>query len=420
MDFDIFFKHVRARPFGGRMTQAQVDGCARIIQAFEDAGYNDERFLAYGLATAFHETGRAMQPVMETRQPKEASNPSVDVAIDRLEKSWKAGRMPWVKSPYWRKDRRGLSWLGRGDVQLTHERNYITMGRLLGVDLKNDPDLALDPEVSARIMVEGMTKGASSKGDFTGKALEDYFNDSKDDPVGARRIINGQDKAKQIAGYYEDFLAAIREARGDAFIAPRQKVRIPRSRPSTAPARDEVEVDREIIDDPTTIEQVQKRLRELGYFEVGEIDAGESGTKRTEGAILAFRNDNDLPLVPHIDKELLVSLSTAKKREIAPSRAEAKPAEVAKKVESVQASRGSKLWAWIIGVSSSVLASARGILSWFEDAWDSSVVLAVRETLSDNLGIILVATAGAAVMIWLNADKAEKKTTEAYNEGRLL
>ena len=57
-----------------------------------------------------------------------------------------------------------------------------------------------------------MLNGASRDGDFTGKSLEDYFNASKNDPVGARRIINGTDKARQIAGYHGEFLAAIIKA----------------------------------------------------------------------------------------------------------------------------------------------------------------------------------------------------------------
>jgi predicted chitinase len=164
----------------------------------------DPRWLAYMLATAFHETARTMQPIIETRQPDEATNPSVDKAIARLESSWAKGRMPWVKSAYWRKDAQGKSWLGRGLVQLTHKANYERMGPIVGADLVGDPDLAMRDDVAVKIMFEGMARGL-----FTGKKLGDYFTAKLEDWAGARKIINGTDQAEKIAGYGRLFLKAL-------------------------------------------------------------------------------------------------------------------------------------------------------------------------------------------------------------------
>ena len=61
-------------------------------------------------------------------------------------------------------------------------------------------------------MIEGMTRGISNHGDFTGVSLETYFNSYKDDPINARRIINGLDQANKIAGYHYKFLNAIKKA----------------------------------------------------------------------------------------------------------------------------------------------------------------------------------------------------------------
>lgn len=44
------------------------------------------------------------------------------------------------------------------------------------------------------------------------KRINNYFNEVKDDPVHARRIINGLDKANLIATYHNKFLTAIRKA----------------------------------------------------------------------------------------------------------------------------------------------------------------------------------------------------------------
>jgi uncharacterized protein (TIGR02594 family) len=72
-----------------------------------------------------------------------------------------------------------------------------------------------------------------------------------------------------------------------------------------------------------SVEAVQRRLKELGYHEVGQID-GKIGP-RTRAAILAFRNDNDLALVPIIDVALTDALTTVRPRAVAIERATGSP-----------------------------------------------------------------------------------------------
>jgi hypothetical protein len=169
---------------------------------------------AYMLATAFHETATHMQPVIETRQPSEATNPSVDTAIARLESSWARGRLPWVKTPYWRKDAQGRSYLGRGLPQLTHRVNYDKIGRVIGVDLVSNPDAALRTDIAVKIMIAGMTLGI-----FTGKKMSDFLDgvdeaDAEDyrEYRNARVVVNGTDKADVIADYAIKFERALRVA----------------------------------------------------------------------------------------------------------------------------------------------------------------------------------------------------------------
>lgn len=45
----------------------------------------------------------------------------------------------------------GARYPGRGYIQLTGRANYRRYGTLLGVDLEADPDLALDPDIAARV-----------------------------------------------------------------------------------------------------------------------------------------------------------------------------------------------------------------------------------------------------------------------------
>ena len=74
-----------------------------------------------------------------------------------------------------------------------------------------------------------------------------------------------------------------------------------------------------------SVQDVQRRLKSLGYHEVGQID-GQIGP-RTRAAILAFRQDNDLALAPIIDVALTEALKAASSREVAPERASGVPTE---------------------------------------------------------------------------------------------
>lgn len=124
MDRTAFYDRVRNAPFPGKLTREQVDGMNVILDEWDKRGLTELSWLAYMLATAYHETAHIMQPVIETRRASEPTNPSVDTAIVRLDNAWNAGKLKWVKQPYWRKDADDMSWLGRGFVQLTHKSNY--------------------------------------------------------------------------------------------------------------------------------------------------------------------------------------------------------------------------------------------------------------------------------------------------------
>lgn len=186
-----FFDSVRDSLFKGKLSVTQVSGMEAILSEWEKRSLIDERWLAYMLATVYHETARTMQPIEEYGKGK----------------GYRYGKK--IKRTGIRYTSPDKLYYGRGYVQLTWYENYETMGRLLHMDLLNQPELALIPEVAAEIMFEGMTKGNSNFGDFTGKSLELYFNDKKEDPINARRIINGLDKADIIAMYYYKFKTAL-------------------------------------------------------------------------------------------------------------------------------------------------------------------------------------------------------------------
>lgn len=185
-----FYDKIRPT-FGGSLKQSQVDGMETIFAHWRRREDTDLRWLAYMLATVFHETAQTMQPIAEYGKGR--------------------GRLygKKIKHSGVRYTVPDHIYYGRGYVQLTWYENYELMGRLLGIDLLNNPDKAMEPHIASAIMFEGMLRGSSSFGDFTGKCLEQYFNDKTDDPINARRIINGLDKAKLIAVYHKSFLNAL-------------------------------------------------------------------------------------------------------------------------------------------------------------------------------------------------------------------
>jgi hypothetical protein len=157
---------------------------------------------AYVLATAYWETARTMKPVRETLANSDAQ------AIARLDRAFANGGLPWVTRAYWRPDASGRSWFGRGYVQLTHHDNYVKAGQALGINMVADPGVALNADVAAKIIVRGMKEGW-----FTGQKLGDHINATGARYVKARNIVNGSDKASEIAQLAAQYEALLRADR---------------------------------------------------------------------------------------------------------------------------------------------------------------------------------------------------------------
>jgi hypothetical protein len=157
----------------------------------------DDRWLAYILGTAFHETDKKMQPIREY-----GSWPSY---FDKRYGPKPVGQNPGLAKALGNtQPGDGSRFCGRGFVQLTGRRNYTDWKNRLGIDLVGNPDLCLGLDASVRVLVEG-----SILGTFTGKKLSTYFNGPTADWRNARRIINGLDKADLIASHAKSFYAAI-------------------------------------------------------------------------------------------------------------------------------------------------------------------------------------------------------------------
>ena len=111
--------------------------------------------------------------------------------LEREKRGQQGTKLYQLQEAYWY-----TGFYGRGLIQITHEDNYKRMGKALGVDLVNNPDLALDRAISADIAVRGMMEGI-----FTGIPLSRFINGATADYYNARKVVNRTDQAELIASY---------------------------------------------------------------------------------------------------------------------------------------------------------------------------------------------------------------------------
>lgn len=200
MNKALFFAALRKRDsgiFGTSLSQKQVDGIEAIL-AEAERRKTPLVWLAYMLATAYHETAHTMQPIVEYGGRKYFSKYDTGKLAARL------GNTPQA-------DGDGFKYRGRGFVQITGRGNYADWTRRSGVDLLSNPDRVLELPLAIRIMFEGMEHGT-----FTGKSLHDYK-----DYTSMRRIINGTDKAEKIADYAMAFQNALHVAGYGLWVQPK-------------------------------------------------------------------------------------------------------------------------------------------------------------------------------------------------------
>ena len=184
---NFFFSQVRESLFAGKLKQKQVDGLSAILDEWEtNYKMKDDRWLAYMLSTTHHETAATMQPIEEFGKGKGRKY---------------GNRIKMNGQSYTDTDK---LFYGRGFVQLTWYENYEKAGKKLKQDFIQHPEKVMELANASKIMFSGMMEGW-----FTGKKLGDYFNQTKEDWVNARRIINGLDRAAWIADYAKKYYASI-------------------------------------------------------------------------------------------------------------------------------------------------------------------------------------------------------------------
>lgn len=126
-----------------------------LINFATQNGITDKDELADFMGNIRHEVGNSMQPIAEQISPAAANqNYGPGSRVGRDLGNTAAGD--------------GWRYRGRGYIQLTGRANYRRYGEMIGVDLENNPDLALQPDIAARLAVaywnDRVDRGASRAG----------------------------------------------------------------------------------------------------------------------------------------------------------------------------------------------------------------------------------------------------------------
>jgi predicted chitinase len=144
-----------------------------VLEALRERGLGDKQMVLMALCTIRAET-EGFQPISEHVSKYNTHHHPFDAYEHRAS----LGNT---------EDGDGSRFHGRGFVQLTGRHNYQEIGDKIGVDLVDDPELANDPKISAKILAEFLKdrethiRAAMSQGDY----------------IEARRLVNGGTHGKE-------------------------------------------------------------------------------------------------------------------------------------------------------------------------------------------------------------------------------
>lgn len=235
-----------------------------------------------------------------------------------------------------------FNYRGGGWVQITglddYERATSTIGKEFGVDFVANPDLVADPRFAALIACEEWTVQRASRAA------------DRDDVEGVCRAINGGTNG---LADQKRRLALVREVIPERVLAERlgqaanddDPAPVPRPKPAQATSKG-------------LIEAAQRALTSKGYAP-GGVD-GEIGTL-TRGAVAAWQIDNDRESDGIITVELVEAIENGPDRPLAPARANATAADVAKTNSPAAAVVKDASAAEVASYTTAVLAGAKGV-----------------------------------------------------------
>lgn len=285
----------------------------------------------------------------------------------------------------------GWRYRGGGYIQTTGRHNYARAG------YEDNPDDLRNPAAGFAAAVTFWTDNGCN-------AIAD-----RDDVTALRRRINGG------AHGLADCKTYLARAKRIWTEAPADPVPTPPARPAPAPAPSPAPAIPAMTEDRA--KQVQQRLRDIGYFEVGEMD-GKWGS-RSRGALLAFKADNGLPLTPDVDDDTMLALMHAAPRVVGKERASTTAEELAKKSVTVEKAQKGKFWSALSGFGSAIVAAFWGAMDYFGDALEK--IEPIKGMLASvPVWLWFVMASGVAFALWKANAGVESRVVEDYRKGKKL
>lgn len=162
---------------GGSYTGGSNAAKDEMIKAMDAGGITDPNSKAALMANADHESGgfkRKEENLNYSAKRLQEVFPKYYKDADSARKD--AGNPEAIANKVYggrmgnKEEGDGYKYRGRGALQLTGKAQYEEMGKKLGIDLVNNPDLAMDPKYSAQIAVQHWKSSGADKaaqaGDF--------------------------------------------------------------------------------------------------------------------------------------------------------------------------------------------------------------------------------------------------------------
>lgn len=166
---------------------------------------------------------------------------------------------------------------------------------------------------------------------------------------------------------------------------------------------------------------LQENLDSMGYHEVGTIDGVWGGG--TKGALAAFLNDRGIDGPVDMRESNLIEVENARAehftRPINKQRAEAKPADLAPKNETILQSMRGRMAAFWGMIVTAFFSAVSFIGDQFSDYWDKLAF--VRKMFAHVPGYLWAALVISGLFaFWYVSRRAVIDTTKKYNERKLL
>lgn len=211
MDRKVFFDTIRYSPFHN-LNQAQVNGLTFLLDTWE-AGWQAKTPLtqfAYILGTTWWESGQTMQPIHE-----HGKSAYFTKMYDPLGQRPSVARRLGNTQPG-----DGVKFAGMGYVQSTGRGNARKATKRLRelklipdtVDFEQTPELLMKPEYAVLVLFIGFSEGWWT-GDTVDREIDPQIDgDEHADFLRARRIVNGTDRAAEIANASDSFLLGLKKA----------------------------------------------------------------------------------------------------------------------------------------------------------------------------------------------------------------